>query len=655
MIRILVVEDDAGHRLILKNRLTEHGWEVVTADSGARGLVDARSGGFDALLVAADLDTGIDGFEVCRRLKSIPETNATPVVLFNTQPGGQEQVDRAWQAGCDGFAAGQELSGLENLVKHLVRQRRQLVELAEQVRTLQEQIRRGGTPNGREAEPLAKDSVEHQNALRELAAGHAEGVLLVDGEGTVKHADRGACELLGARLEGRHLGSLVPASGLEAFVRDARIEARDGFRFEVQARRGRTPRHITASVLPFVVMPGEHDHGLRVVLLHDAARRRLAAELLRVPERSVPRVELGTLLEAARECYRPERLVGDSALMRGLRELVVEALDAGGPVLILGARGTGHERVARTLHYAGSSTGSFVPCAAAAHGPTEIEVELFGCVKGAVAGALQDRPGLLHFAQDGTLFLEEIGTLPAAAQERLVAFLREGTLQRQGSRKAERLDVRLIASSTLEPDELVAQQKLNPELARLLSETTLRLPTLAEIRDDVPALALSAVQRVGLPRHVSSIADEALAMLRQHDWPGNLAELEQTVERAAARASGGTIQVHDLSGPLRDKAPELTHREVIPARRPSGPAVQGTHSVVQAQPMPSLPQHLRGPAKELRAWDITDEDPISLDLYEKKVLLRALDHTGGDRLAAARLLQVGKSTLYRKLKRFGIH
>lgn len=663
MIRILVVDDDSGQRLILKNRLGERGYEVALADSGAKGLVEARGGAFDAILVAADLGSGIDGYEVCRRLKSIPETNSTPIVLFHSQSSAGDHVDRGYEAGCDAYVFGQELNGLDHSLRLLLRIRRQIHELAEQIRGLQDLARRGGD-RPRESENGVRESSEHQNVLRELASGRPDGVLLVDGEGTVRHADRGACDLLGARIEGRHLGSLVPASGLEAFVRDARIDAREGFRFDANLRRGRAARSLTAVVMPFVVMPGEVEHGFRVVLLYDAAKRRLAADLLRIPDRGVPRQELGALLDAAREVYRPERLIGDTPPMRALRDSVAAAMRSSGHVVLVGAEGTGKERIARTLHFGGSSTGAFLHLRCSAIGPADIDLELFGYVKGAFPGAVNDRAGLFQLAQDGTLFLEEIGSLPLETQERLVRFLDDGTVVRNGSRKAERIDVRIVASTSQPTEALIAHGQLSRALLQRLHETVIHVPTLAECHDDVIPLAFSAVERFGAARGVRDIADEALAVLRQHDWPGNVAELEDVVEQSCARAQGGIIRVEDLPRALRERYAELPPRDLIPTRRPLGAQIGGTHVVGVSQ---NHGAHAHAHANVLaghgghaapgepRPWDITDSEPVSLDLYEKKALLRALDQVGGDKLAAARLLKVGKSTLYRKLKRFGIH
>ena len=142
------------------------------------------------------------------------------------------------------------------------------------------------------------------------------------------------------------------------------------------------------------------------------------------------------------------------------------------------------------------------------------------------------------------------------------------------------------------------------------------------------------------------------SVMRQYDWPGNLAELEDCIEQACHRAAHGRIEVEHLSRPLRDLHAAMPHDDIIPALRPASRA-SGAEPGVTSTLGTHVPEH---PAviTASHAWDITDADPISLDLYEKKALLRALDTCHGDKLAAARLLNVGKSTLYRKLKKFDI-
>lgn len=642
MSRILVVDDDSGNRVILKSRLATCGYEVTQADNGARGLVAARSNPHDVFLVAASMSSGIDGCEVCRRLKAIPETNQIPVVLFSTQSSSAEELQRGYEAGCDGYVTRAELPTLEHVLRLALKQRREVQALSSELRVHHERAQRAPAE-----ERPSGNGADHASALRDLGAARPDGVLVVDAEGLVRHADRGACELLGNRLERCHLASLTPASRLEAFVRDARTEPREGFRFDLAARKGHAARSVTATVIPLVVHPGEHDPGLRIVLFSDAQKRRLAAEALRVQGPGIARHEVGSLLEAARETFRPESLLGVSAAAERLRHAVVQASQSSEPVLIEGARGTGKERVARTLHYSGSSTGAFLQIRCSAISPENLEREMFGYVKGAFPGALGDVPGLLHLAQDGTLFLEDVADLPGPVQERLHVFLEHGTLHRQGSKRPERIDVRVIASTAVPLAGAVLEGSLSAPLVARLESTHIRVPPLAERPEDIEPLAQQFLARFGPRRGVGEMADGVAWLLRKHAWPDNVAELEDCVEQGCARATGGVLNIEDLPRTLRDLYEDLPGHELIPMRRPAGPTAQGTHTVLPQRP---LREH-RG----INPWDINDEDPISLDVYEKKVLLRALNHVGGDKLAAARLLQLGKSTLYRKLKKFGIH
>jgi DNA-binding NtrC family response regulator len=670
MSRILVIDDDSGHRLILKSRLVESGHEVVLADTGARGISDARAQAFDAFVVAARLGAGVDGYEVCKRLKGIPERAHVPVILFNDQTGVHEDLGRAFDAGCDAFVTKPDLPALDHVLRVHVKQKRRLEELSREVGSLHEQIRRlklpaepepaRATSNHASGRDSARDAMaangDHAAALRELACGRPDGMLIVDSEGTVRYADRGACELLGSRIEGHHLGSLAPASGLEAFARDARIEPREGFRFDLPPRKGRAPRSLSAVVVPLMVRPSEQDMGLRVVMFHDAAKRRLAADLLRSNEPSIPRAELGPLVEAAREVFRPEALIGVSHAAEVLRTNVAAAAQHNDPVLIRGDRGSGKERIARILHYHGSSTGAFLQARCSGQTAENLEAELFGYVKGAFRSATADRPGMFQMAQDGTLFLEEITELTLELQQRIAGFLETGSILRMGAQRPERIDLRLVASTSAPIENTVHEGKFSRDLFDRLARRTIHVPTLAARRDDIEPLVRHFVQRFGARRHVHGISDDVLQLLRRHEWPGSLAELEDCIDQACALADGGTIQLDDLPRSLRDvKGKGASSHEIIPTKRSASRPVEGTHSVA------GLPSHeltsrppSSTPLRDVREWDITDADPVSLDLYEMKALLRALDEAGGDKLKAAKILKVGKSTLYRKLKRFDI-
>jgi len=632
--RILLIEDEPGNRMVLRSRLADQGYDVEAVDTGAKGLAEAREGAFDLILVSTGLTSGVDGLEVCRRLKASPETNATPLVLFTNKPSSPEEVDRCYEAGCEAFVTKADQSATDHVVRMLLRVKSSADRLQDEVRTLEHTNKRlqAGRKRGGENETV-RESGDHLLALRELAAGRIDGLLIVDTEGCVSWADRGACELLGNRIEGQHLGSLAPASGLEAFVRDARTDARTGFRFDLSARSGQTSRSLLASVIPLMSRPGNRpgtdDGPLKVVLLRDAAKRRLAAELLSIEEPCLPRRESGPLLEAAHEVYSPAGLLGVCPAMETVRSMVARAGSTLDPVLVHGEPGTGRERLARTLHYAGSSTGPFLQVHCGAIAPENMEAELFG----------HEGPGVLQRAQDGTLLFEELAELEPELQAKLLDALRTGSVKRIGAAKVARINVRVVATTSRSPEAILQEKRVLPELFELFTRHTIALPPLRERKGDVDPLTHHFIASFGSVHEITDVSEEVLWILSRYEWPGNVRELRDCIDYACARAREGVLEAEHLPSWLTDKVGRPDH-DLIP--RPERSAATGS----------ALPAS--GRRGDLRPWDITDDDPVSLDLYEKKALLRAIDTVGGDKLAAAKLLKVGKSTLYRKLKRFGI-
>ena len=648
MSRLLIIDNDTGNRLVLRSQLVDAGHDVVVHENGARGLVEARSSPFDAILVSARLSEGIDGFEVVHRIKGMPECQITPAILYTEDQATTEELARGYENGADLFLGKHDLGALTTILKGQVRQRRRCLELATQVRGLQDALKRAGNH-----EQVVRDGVEAAGMdpttiLKELATGRPDGVILVDDEGAVRYADRGACELFGARIESMPLGMLAPASGLEAFVRDARTEPRVGFRFDLSARRGRGVRSLSAVVVPLLVRPGGANGQMatRLVILQDATRRRFAAERLKCSDTVLNGRESSVLLDAARYLWRPDVIPGRGAAITALRNAVVEEAQGRAPVLVVGPNGGEQELVARVLHYSSHQTGPYISQRCGAMAPENASAEIFGMAAPAL------RHGLLQHVVDGTLHLADPGELSLEVQEQLARWLETGMLTRQGGHKAERLDARLVISLAGDPAQLVQEGRLSERLLGLLQAHRIDLGPLEARREDIDDMARAAVARHGASRGVASIDAAALSILRARPWPGDAKELEDVVRAACNHASTPVVQVDDLP---------RTQKELHAGIRPNG-----NRSAVFA-PLPmqlAQPTYARGelqpaprngpPHRQPRDWDISDEEPVSLDLYEKKALLRALDECDGDRLAAARLLEVGKSTLYRKLKRFDI-
>jgi len=644
--RLLVIDDEPSSRLVLQNRLKDAGHDVTVAENGAQGLHEARERTFDVVLVDDGLGSGIDANEVCRRLKQSPEVGAVPVVLMSKQAAQREALQRGYVAGCDSYVCKHDMPVLEEILVATLRQKRRIEDLARQLRATEEQLRRArdAERQSSELETGRGSAPDGSMVFKDLASGLPDGLLIVDAEGVVRMADRGAHEYLGNRIEGDQLGRLARGTGLEAFVRDAHTENREGFRFDLPSGDGTGTRTMHASVVPLVARPGEPDPGLRIVLLLDLARRKVASELMRLQEQGVPRREQAVMAEIARSSFGASSLVGTSPDIAQLRSLVASAATSPKPVIISGEPGVGKQHVARVLHYSGRATGPIVPVHCGALTPEALEVELFGAGKG--AHALFDQPGAFQTAHHGSVLLEYLDRLPAELQTKLLEVVRTGKVQRVGKKRHERVQVRILATTTADLEREVEAGRFDAELYAALNDFEIEIMPLRERVEDVVVLAQHFLERFGSSHEELELSDEALAVMQDYAWPENVRELASCIERACATCSNGVIEVANLSEPLREAARE-GHKQIVPSH--PRVAIGGTHTASSGR---SGSNHHGRPQRE---FDITDEDPVSFATYERKCLLRTLELTGGDKLQAAKLLKVGKSTLYRKLKRHDIH
>lgn len=302
-------------------------------------------------------------------------------------------------------------------------------------------------------------------------------------------------------------------------------------------------------------------------------------------------------------------LIGLSPKMQRVYRLIEKVSQHNYPVLILGESGTGKELVARSIHFSGARRSRpFVPVDCSALVPTLIESELFGYVKGAFTGAMHTKQGLMEAAGNGTLFLDEIGDLPVDLQAKLLRALQEREIKPVGSTDRVSIEMRVIAATNRELETAVRQGQFRQDLFFRLNVVQIKLPPLRERKGDIPLLVSSFLEKFSSDSGQSfKITEDAMARLIAYDWPGNVRELENAIERAVALSSGPLLHVADL---------------------------------------PSNLQH--GPSERAPQND----ELLPLDEMERRAILRALREAGGDKLAAARLLGIGKTTLYRKLKQY---
>ncbi len=245
-----------------------------------------------------------------------------------------------------------------------------------------------------------------------------------------------------------------------------------------------------------------------------------------------------------------EGVIGSSAPMRTLADLVARVADATVPVLVVGETGSGKGVIARAIHAQGRRAGApFVSINCAALPETLLEPELFGHVKGAFTGATSNRVGLFEEAHGGTIFLDEIAEIPAPLQAKLLHVLESGLVRAIGSNREQKVNVRVIAATHRNLRERVAAGAFREDLLYRLDVVTLAVPSLRERREDLPLLIEHffslAKQRHGRV-HVERITPEAHQVLLDHSWPGNVRELEHVIERAVILAPGAEITVRDL-------------------------------------------------------------------------------------------------------------
>jgi two-component system response regulator HydG len=317
-------------------------------------------------------------------------------------------------------------------------------------------------------------------------------------------------------------------------------------------------------------------------------------------------------------------IIGRSAEMDKIYRILSKVAFTAHPVLILGESGTGKELVARSIHVNGPNAAKpFIPVDCSSLVPTLVESELFGYVKGAFTGANRSKDGLLVSAEGGTVFLDEIGELPLDLQSKLLRALQEKEVRPVGATHRVPINVRILAATNRNLTEMVEQGRFRKDLYYRLNVVNLRLPALRQRREDVPLLIAHFLERKNREYGKNfRVSDEMLRILMDYEWPGNVRELEHTLDRACAYCSGTVLQLGDASSPIIEY-------------------------YSNARPKIASPHPLNDTT--LAAPSITP-----LAELEKQAILAALKELQGDKLAAAKLLGIGKTTMYRKLKEYGL-
>ncbi len=301
-------------------------------------------------------------------------------------------------------------------------------------------------------------------------------------------------------------------------------------------------------------------------------------------------------------------LVGDSPQLQGVLRTIEKLKTNESPVLIVGESGVGKELLARALHAASPLRDKkFLPVDASSLVGSLMESELFGYVKGAFTGAVENKIGLVRAAEGGTLFLDEIGELTTEVQAKLLRLLQENEIRPIGGTQPIKVHVRILAATNRDLPAAVAEGTFRQDLYYRLNVISIRIPPLRERKSDIPLLVEHFLKKYAV--HEVSLSDEVLGRLMKHPWPGNVREIENAIRSMVALRSNPVIELNDLPTKLR--------RSIDPYQEVD-----------------------LGLASEI----------IPLAEIERRHILRAIEHTRGDVQTAALLLGIGKTTLYRKLK-----
>jgi DNA-binding NtrC family response regulator len=331
----------------------------------------------------------------------------------------------------------------------------------------------------------------------------------------------------------------------------------------------------------------------------------------RLMERRFLRGEVHTLRARLGEELTVNELIGSSAPMQRVKEIIGKVAVADSPVLVEGESGTGKELVAAAIHRLSiRAKGPFIPVNCSAIPRDLLESEFFGHVRGAFSGAVADALGLFRGANDGTIFLDEIAELPPELQVKLLRVLQEMQVRPVGSTKAYPVDVRVIAATNRNLEQEMTAGRFRQDLYYRLNVIRINLPPLRERREDIPALINHVIRRFNkrFRRDVRGITPDGLNALMAYDFPGNVRELENLIERAFAMGAREQITLADL--------PSLTARPDI------APSVAN-------KTIPTLAE------------------------VEKDLILRALAVFNNDKEEAARALGISRRTIYRRLKEYG--
>jgi two-component system, NtrC family, response regulator HydG len=446
-------------------------------------------------------------------------------------------------------------------------------------------------------------------------------ILVVDDEESIRIMLRAVLEEEGYEIieaaDGPEAVKAVEQDPLDLILLDIRMTTMDGIETLTEIRK-------ISPLVPVLMMTAYATVKTAVEALKAGAFEYLAKpldieELKILVQKALEyyrlREENLTLKERLGSRFDFSRIIGKGRKMKELFDFLAQVAPSEATVLILGESGTGKELVANAIHHNSPRTQQpFVKVACAALPETLLESELFGHEKGAFTGAIARREGRFQTAHRGTIFLDEVGEMSQAIQTKLLRVLQEREFEPVGSSRTVKVDVRVIAATNKDLNNEIKEERFRADLFYRLNVIPIHLPPLRERKEDIPALAnhFLSLYREKNKKVIKEITPKALDLLIRYDWPGNIRELENCLERAVIVARGDLIAPVDLPPAIQNLPPGKGDTEIL---FPAG---------------------------------------ISLQEAEKALILKTLEDAGGNRSRAAEILGINRRTLQMKLKEYGM-
>ena len=471
-------------------------------------------------------------------------------------------------------------------------------------------------------------------------------LLVVDADSSV----RGACAEIGRQMGFTVLQAHDVATA-ETILRAQKIDLvlSEGTESEYQSGCHNSGAETATGVLSLLAVAKEQNPEVTLIVMSATATVASAVETMRsgavdilskpfsleelvcVLERAAMKTQVDVESRRTRERLKSQGgggpLIGQSAEMEKLYRILSKVAHSTHPVLIVGESGTGKELVARSIHFNGPNAHKrFVPVDCGSLAPERIEAELFGhagngTVRGGVTSATGASDGLLVSTDGGTIFLDEVSELSLDVQAKLSRALQDRVVRPVGGNHSVPISARVLAASDRDLASLVEQGKFRKDLYFRLNVVTLRIPALRDRKEDIALLAHSFLSRIRREKGIAhTLSDDVLRVLDLYDWPGNVRELESVIERACVLSSGPVLHVSDLPSELHGLRAQTTS---IPSAFDAGTVL----------PQGSI---------------------VSIAELEKHAIVGTIRQLNGDKLMAAKLLGIGKTTLYRKLKEYGL-